>query len=32
MDDKKNDQLLMAHHADDVAETVLYRLLINSIN
>ena len=23
---KKNDQLLMAHHADDVAETVLYRL------
>ncbi len=24
---KKNDQLLMAHHADDVAETVLYRLL-----
>ena len=24
---EKNDQLLMAHHADDVAETVLYRLL-----
>ena len=23
---QKNDQLLMAHHADDVAETVLYRL------
>ena len=23
---KKDDQLLMAHHADDVAETVLYRL------
>ena len=23
---KKNDQLLTAHHADDVAETVLYRL------
>lgn len=23
---KKNDQLLLAHHADDVAETVLFRL------
>ena len=23
---QKNDQLLMAHHADDVAETILYRL------